>query len=667
MNANLFEAIHADPWAESFVDMPALNAAVSGAIEGAVERQRDVSRMRPRDLRSHSVVVLGPPGVGKTHLFARLRGRVGPKAVFVHIRPLLSSEMTARFVLHEVVRQLGYTTTTLGLRQVDALVGSLLAHVGGAPARFPATFLEECARLEPDERARRLDEAVEAVLGIWQEADETYLRRLIALPFSSPTTQRSLLAWLSGRECDVAQLERIGATAALGEEAVVPALRTLAAVASLGAPFVIVFDQLENLVSGPEGGPRLLAYANLSAELVDSVRGAVLVHMAIDTEWERAINPALTIAQRSRIAMQRLTLALPTPKEREELLMLWGGRIANPQAPFPWPFGEQRVRRWCGTLGMTPRMLLMECRAALEEGSSDQVSEGKPPLSAAALAAPATGAADDALAAEWEKQLESARHLLDEAAQQAQCVDPARLADGFAEAATLVEGIRLEAPQMREVVQFTFHTSVGQVRMALLHQTHHRSLGATLSKLALLADTEVVLAVRERARDLAPTWKDTLAKRAAFIAKPNARWIALERDEAARLLALASIVGAARSGDVTDEAGRPVAVVAVEDWVKRSLDLASLPILKAILQGRAEQASEERSVDDRPAPAPARSHTALGVLVRLRVASLDRLVREVARVDSSVTRASTLLELEHHQHRVRWIGSTIVCLKGGEP
>jgi predicted ATPase len=53
------------------------------------------------------LVVLGAPGAGKTHLFARLRQRLGPKAVFVHVRPLLNSEMTARFVLYEIAKQLG--------------------------------------------------------------------------------------------------------------------------------------------------------------------------------------------------------------------------------------------------------------------------------------------------------------------------------------------------------------------------------------------------------------------------------------------------------------------------------------------------------------------------------------------------------------------------------
>src|SRR5580658_8605702 len=166
MNATLFDAVHADPWDEQLVDLPSLNADASAAIEESIVRQRDVARTKPNELRSFSLVVVGPPGAGKTHLFARLRQRLGPKAVFVHIRPLLNSEMTARFVLQEIAKQLSYAT--MGLRQTDALVGSLLAHLGGAPAQFPRAFLDDLAHLDGPERTRHLEDALESVLATWQ-------------------------------------------------------------------------------------------------------------------------------------------------------------------------------------------------------------------------------------------------------------------------------------------------------------------------------------------------------------------------------------------------------------------------------------------------------------------------------------------------------------------
>jgi len=660
MNATLFDAVHADPWAEQLVDLPSLNADASAAIEESIVRQRDVARTKPNELRSFSLVVVGPPGAGKTHLFARLRGRLGPKDVFVHIRPLLNSEMTARFVLYEIAKQLGYAT--LGSRQIDALVGSLLAHLEGAGSSFPRTFVEEVARLDDAERARRLDEVIEQVLAIWQDLDESYLRRLLAVPFGSAAMQRAGLAWLSGRECDDAQLARLGASSSLEESAVIPALRTLAAVASLGAPIVLVFDQLENLIDGDESKSRLLAYANLAAELVDSARGVVLVHMAIDTEWSRALEPALGGSHRSRIAMRTKSLSLPTRAEREELLRLWAARLPNPAAPFPWPFGERRVLRWCTAPGITPRMLLVECRTALEAGGTDESTEEAAPGEVRdGDGSKARDGAHDALAAEWERQLEEARRALDEVNQEGQCADPARLADGFAVASAFAPPLTVKV-KLREPAQLTWGTAAGTVRMALLHQNQPRSLGASLAKLTGLAEKGPVLALRERTRDLPPTWKDTLAKRAAFVAKSHARWVSFEREDAARLLALASLLAAARSGDVTDLIGRKIALEAVRKWVAEALGVPHWPVLVTITAPAEHELDE--LVEPVGSPATAHAGAAMTVLLRLRVASLDRLVRETARVDRTATRSSVMLELERGRDRVQWVGTALVCIRG---
>jgi hypothetical protein len=53
----------------------------------------------------------------------------------------------------------------------------------------------------------------------------------------------------------------------------------------------------------------------------------------------------------------------------------------------------------------------------------------------------------------------------------------------------------------------------------------------------------------------------------------------------------------------------------------------------------------------------------LAVLRRLRVASLDRLIREVTRVQPESNRAAILAELEAAGQRVLWFGRSIVCLR----
>lgn len=657
MTATFLDSLHADPWAEQFVDLPSLNASVSDAIEQSIAKTRSVARSEPQALRSSSLVVLGPPGAGKTHLFSRLRSRLGPRAVFVHLRPLVHMEITPRFVLSEVVKQLGYVTHgAAGVPQAHTLVGSLLAHLRGKGSFFPNTFLAECEALTDAEREERLDTAVEQVLGVWQEADESYLRRLLQVPFAKTAAmQRALLAWLSGRDCDVTQLQRIGATASLGEEMALSALRTLSAVASLGAPIVLVFDQLENLIDAEGPGARLLAYANLTAELVDSMRGLVLVHMALDTEWSRGIEPALNLSQRSRLLMARETLGLPSPKEREELLRLWIERLPERPLPYPWPFTEAQATRLCQRAGVTPRMLLVECRRAYQGEPIDLDDEPTP-----AESAPVTES--QGLDADWEERLAAARALADEAAERREPMEPSRLADGLLACGQFLGSAHLSALKAGDGVQLKLTHGPLSARLAFLHQSHHKSLGSAIAKLTTVAERESVVALRERAHDLPPTWKDTLAKRSALLSTGRARWIWFERDDAERLLALDSLLQAARSGDLTDARGAPISAATVGEWVSAKLEIPRWTIVRDVL-GEGEESEPELEARPKASLVEPTTTTALTLVRRLRIASLDRVVREVTRLDPHATRASVVAELEASSSEVRWFGRSIVGVR----
>ena len=224
-----------------------------------------------------------------------------------------------------------------------------------------------------------------------------------------------------------------------------------------------------------------------------------------------------------------------------------------------------------------------------------------------------------------------------------------------------------------------------------MQESHPRSAGGTLSRLLALSGSVPVIALREQAREFPPTWKETLRKQAALLETGRARWIDLEPEDCARLLALAALLQAARSGDVSDARGKQVTEADVEAWVKGELDLPSWPIARA-LQGAAESSNElqqvaaaerESPVPSEPVPTPPRterlpppaleanpmpraSGSALTILRRMRVASFERLVREVVRVEPSTTRANIQAELEAAGERIRWFGRSIVFFRSGE-
>jgi hypothetical protein len=667
-----FENNHADPWTKAFVDLPELNAGVTDAIGNAIAHVRTTAR-HGGELRTSSLLVLGPAGAGKTHLFARLRRKFGPKAVFVHLRPLVGTEMTPRYVLGQIVQQLGYETETSGsdrsLKQLEALVGSSLAHLAGESPDLPRAFLDEVAGLDEAARAEKIEWAVERLLERHQEADETYLARLLLAPFMKSAQQRAALAWLAGRELEELQMHRLGVSGGLSEDRTVQALQTLGLFAAPGSPIVLVFDQLENLMDAEATGARVRAYANLVAELFDATRGFVLVQMALDSEWEHAIRPQLSEAQKTRLGGQPLKIALPTPGQMRDLVRRWVEVLPDRPEPFPWPFGEERIAHWSRTVGMTPRMLMIECRQALAFGPNAPFVEPAP------VVVPAPGRPfepvhpedDDApLTAAWESHLTAARVALDEAAVDRRSADPARLVGGIASCLRFVRDAQASRVDARQAVQLVARVGATDCFVAFLHQTHPRSLLLALDKASESLARGRAIAVRERALEFSPTWKKVQATVTSLLGK-GLQWITLDRDDAARLLALESLLAAAKSRDLEDDAGRVFEEAEVHDWIVRTLGVARWPLVRAIAGAPPEQEWDPGDVAPRPHQGSATdtATTIRACLAHLRIASLERLVREVLRVKPEATRGEIVSALEG-MPGVRWFGRAIVALREQE-
>lgn len=676
-----FDNNHADPWAKTFIDHPPLNAKVTEAINAAIQNVRIAARKDGAELRTSSLLVLGPAGAGKTHLFTRLRHKLGPKAVFVHLRPLVGTEMTPRYVLGQIVQQLGYETAMGGMKQLEALVGSSLAQLEGANPEFPRIFVDDVIALDEPKREEKIEWAVEKLLDRHQEADETYLARLLAAPFMKPTQQRAALAWLAGRELEESQMKRLGVTSSLPEERIIQALQTLGMFAAPGAPIVLVFDQLENLIDAEGSGARVRAYANLVAELFDTMRGYVIVQMALDSEWEQGILPQLSPAQKTRLGGHLEVIDLPTPTQSRELIERWVEHLPQRTNPFPWPFGEQRVSAWAETPGMTPRMLMIACRQALALGPDapfDAGSMAPPSPSRTGTHASDDGTDDTALAQAWEKHLLDARAALDEAGEDRRSADPARLVGGMASALRFAEGVTTTRVDARQHLQLLARLGERTHAIALLHQTHPRSAMAVLERAADALAKDAVVLIRERAIEFPPTWKKVQATLVAIVRK-GGRSITLERDDTARLLALESFLAAAKSRDLEDASGRAFEDREVAAWIATTLRVAEWPIVTAITGRSAEPGADEEPAAGAPPSEPSpkslrRTAASAGdtaatiktCMGQLRVASLERLVREVVRAKADATRTDVVTALDAMPDHIRWFGRSIVAVKEGQ-
>jgi hypothetical protein len=660
-----FRAIHANAWADP-VDVPSINRDASDLILQRIDEVRRAGLREGAELASTSVLLLGPAGSGKTHLFARLRKQVRGPAAFIHTRPQIGVDPTPRFVLASIVDSLKRPVLGDQAMQLAVVAGAILAANDGGNASYPLMQVEEARQLSPDDRRALVERVVARVEDRFPEISAEVLERLLEVPFAGRQEQRALLAWLSGREPSALDLERIGASGPLADLDVMKALATLGVAAAFGAPVVLVFDQLENLAED-RGTARIHAHARLVSDLRDTVRGLVIVQMALDAEWVTRIHPALHESDRARLEETVKTLGLPTPDERRALLESW--RAALPAAdrarPAPHPFTPAEVEAWIHHRGMTPRMLMQACGEAFLRAST-----GAPPAEPIPAEAPAA-TPDEALRIQWEQAIDVARDAIDEAAQQARGVEGERIVGGLMAAlrllgAEVTTASTKSGPSLRTVKDgVTTEVLTGQ-------HGHPRSLAAAIRVAKGLAAGRRVLFVRERAQAIPPTWKEVDRLLAELAATPGAAFAPLEREDVARLLALEAFVTAARSQDLSADDGRPILPADALRWAAEAIGCAAWGPVAAILApatvpdpvpGAVRERERERERDPEIVQVTmhAGNSPVRAALERLRVASIERLVRETKALDPSATRATVLDELRRLP--VRIFGASIVALE----
>jgi hypothetical protein len=694
VSASPFGPIHADAWAEPG-DLASINQAASDLVLARIEEIRTAGATEGAALPSASVLLLGPAGAGKTHLFTRLRRRAGRRAVFIHTRPQIGVEPTPRFVLHSILDSLKQKVFGEEQMQLDVIAGAMLAAHERGEARYPLLAVDDARRLDEEARRALVERVVGEVEDRFPGIAPDYLERLLAVPFASRPERRALLAWLSGREPSMVELERLGAPGPLADVDVMRALATLGVAAAYGAPVVLVFDQLENLAEDGGRTGRIHAHARLVSDLRDTVRGLVIVQMALDAEWVTRIHPALHASDRDRLEEKVVHLALPSPEERRSLLEAW--REALPEdardRPFPHPFPAAEVDRWIHDRGMTPRMLMQ----AASEAWLRRMEPGEAvPESATVDTAPSL---DERLTAQWEAAIERARGEIDEAATESRGVLAERLASGISAALSLV-GVDATQAATKLGPRIDAQHEGARFEVLVAQQQNHRSLAAAIRAATGAASSKRVRLVRERAAAIPPTWKEVDGLLTAFEALPGAALVWASRDDVARLLALEGFLTAARSHDLSDDEGRPVPAKDAIAWAERALETPSWPILEALLVARqksgqvpvpvpvpgsgrgngsgngngngngngsgSENPPELLTGGARPAQAPrraARQGPASLALARLCVASVDRVVREAQVLDPSATRSTVVDELR--RGGARFFGASIVALSEG--
>lgn len=656
-----FDFEHADPWGSEIVDVESLNCHVSDTVIARIEDVRRAAPRGPRELHSSTVLGLGPAGSGKTHLFVRVRRKLGPLAAFVLVRPEIGIEATPRHVLTQVVDSLQHPASGTTDRQLDVIAASMLSVVSGERVG-PHVLLEQMRQRDERLREDLIERATTHLESLYPEVWTDYLERFLRAPFLPAPDRRAANAWLAGREMNDVQLSRLGGGASLTDADVLPALRALAVVAAHGAPIVLVFDQLENLVTADRQSSRIAAHGNLISELHDTVRGLVIVQLALDAEWDRNIRPKLAASHRSRVEAKLLELSLPTADQREELVRAWLDRLsaAERTEPFPWPFTTEQIDTWRAAEVMTPRMLMLSCRDLFHPSPSASGPAGEAALSP--VESPPDTNVDDRLSELWAIHVARGRAELQDIASDGRGLDAERLASALMVAAELA-GLNPSTTTDRITRTVTLGNADREIR--IVQHSHPRSVAAALQHAAALDAPARSVIVREHNLAFPPTWTK-VEEYAREATARGAAWSWLAAEDSARLIALHDFFAAGRSQDLAGSDGRPLEFEVVESWVKQRLAWREWPFVRAVLLGHDSAESEREPALDAHAPraadttvpfnADAPPTPTLVVLRRLRVASVERLLREVRHIDPRATAASVAEDLLRGGPKVRWYG-----------
>jgi hypothetical protein len=666
--SNPFDSEHVDAWSDDVADVESLNASVSDSILTGLETVRRDARQAPTKLKSQCLLVLGPAGAGKTHLFARLRRRSGPRAAFVLLRPEVGTEPTTRHVLAAAVDALRHKPANHDETQLDILVGAALALQRGHGSRFPTAHLDELRNASDSAREQQISDTVDAVAKHFPEIDETWLQRLLTVPTASPVQRRALLTWLSGREPEQLQLERLGLKEPMPDSSVLPALKTLAIIAAQSTPLVLMFDQLENLVQDDETTSRITAYSTLISELYDSVRGLVILQMALDGEWQQRISPALAASHRSRLERDRQLLSLPTEQQRSELIDAWTRALpASERKPPPWPLSDKEWQVWGKGPGVTPRTLMVACREALARGDAP-ATVAPPPEE------PSTDALDTRLDELWKAALVEARVVSKQATDETRPIDRERVLGGLVGALRLSGAPPMSMKSGKQPHDLRLGDERSGTDLYVIQQGNGRSAAASMQKAATAAQSRRVVALREASRPVPSSWAKCLDGLSLLQQSSHGQWVELSPNEVNDLLALSGLLASARSQDLSGRDGKPIPESEVHDWVKRRLEPRGWPAVASILTTTPRDASAASSAGavtpppKTPAQVPlpmASDGSVPGILRRLRLASVDRLVREARLITRDRTRAEVLTELRALGGDVRWFGRSIVQWVGG--
>jgi hypothetical protein len=383
-NNPFYSSSAGNPWEDRYPDVTSINRE---AFEGV---RRLVAHKAANPTDSCAGLVLGGAGAGKSHLLKRIllaAREMDNPAAFTYVRPILNSDAPMRYLLREIVVNLGkeldkeQTQTQLDLFAASILIDFLR---NGQDPKRNAKIL---ARLEKDPfliyrtriDAKKLAEAEKRAIRFLSGEIPGLSRELlrVIVKYRKFATRELVVDWLRGDVLDEEESRTLGVStreersaSELEDEARSLLLSLGHLMARYGRPMIVCFDQLDSL---PDTNA-IRAMEGMVHLLVDQAAAMLpLVFVRADSwnnRFEKEMDPAVV----GRLSSNRFRMEGCTLAQARELIRLRLDTflVDEADAVFDWLWErlEGKLKE-----GYSPRQVIILANRAVSTSAPREESE----------------------------------------------------------------------------------------------------------------------------------------------------------------------------------------------------------------------------------------------------------------------------------------------------
>jgi len=382
-----------EPWDASFVpDATEVHAETTRGVREALAGVRAAARSR-------ALLLLGPTGVGKSHVIRRLAHASDLAGYLAYVRPSGDPRRVARELLAGVVTDLGRPRPGLRKAPIHQLVEETIAeHYPKARSQNPgfAEAVERLIAVEPP-RWEREDLARPVALGLADHvaAAVPALKREVAKVLFLTQVRRLkpwALDWLAGRDLSEDEARallgvagllegdgadenakdegRLGpAAAAPDETAAMERMLALGRLLAAHRPVLLCIDQTETLSDGRGDALRALVAALRG---LTQGPGYLALFTCLEDVWHKRFRPLLDREALSALGAEPLKLRPLRPPTPGEAAAIVAARLApvyrDVEPPYPtYPFPTETIAGWLAGGSLSARELLKRAAVALDD------------------------------------------------------------------------------------------------------------------------------------------------------------------------------------------------------------------------------------------------------------------------------------------------------------